>query len=197
MGTYYLSVETGTPVSFLTRDPATIVHVQPYIGILSTLGIMLWAAATALCLGGAALLPHDSRRHRTDRFLLFSGLFTLFLMLDDAFLFHEELFPRILHIPEIATYLGYVAITVAYLAWFADLILLTDYLLLLLAFLFLGVSTAMDQLLPFSDFGTFVEDSFKFAGIILWLAYFSHTAAGMIRAEVASSRKKPLRPPLA
>ena len=55
-------------------------------------------------------------------------------------------------------------------------ILKTEYLLLAIAGFLLGFSLAMDQLVPFSHTQTFVEDGFKFAGILFWLAYHSRAA---------------------
>jgi ABC-type polysaccharide/polyol phosphate export permease len=96
-------------------------------------------------------------------------------MLDDALLVHDYLFPKYLHIPEMYTYGGYTLIVAGYLIFFRRQILLTDYLLLLLAFIGLGFSVILDTSLPFSHLETFVEDSFKFLGIVFWLGYLTHT----------------------
>jgi hypothetical protein len=39
----------GVPVDELTRDPAAVMRIPYYIGLLSNWGIMLWSAAAAIC----------------------------------------------------------------------------------------------------------------------------------------------------
>ncbi|RME99093.1 MAG: hypothetical protein D6768_15830 [Chloroflexi bacterium] len=179
LGVYVLAQATGTPVSRLTRDPSAVTKVSFYIGLLSTMGIMLWSAAAAVCLFSARVLQRQSRFPEA-RFLLASGLFCLMLAADDAFLFHEEVFPEYLYIPEGAVYLGYAMIAGLYLLVFMPRILSTDYLLLVAAGAFLAGSIVLDRLLSFSQLETFAEDSLKFMGIALLLTYYAHTAAGML-----------------
>jgi len=179
IGVYVLSHVTGTPISKLTRDPAAVNNTKFYIGILSNLGIILWSAATAICLLAAAFLIYNVN-NQAGLFLLCSGFLSLLLTLDDAFQFHEGLLPNHLHLPESGIYIGYVIIVAIYLLYFVRRILMTDYLLLLFALVFLGMSAAADRFLPFGNRESFFEDSLKFIGIIFWLAYFAHAAARLI-----------------
>jgi hypothetical protein len=181
MGVYFLSLVTGTPVSVFTRDPATVTKSRPLIGLLSTLGIMGWAAAVAICFMGAGVLSHDRRHRPLTWFLFASGMLCLWLLLDDALLFHDYIFPEYLHVPEIYAYIGYTAVFAGYFLYFVRQILLTDYLILMLAWCFLGVSVTIDTFLPFSHLVTFVEDSFKFYGIVFWLGYLAHTVQSASR----------------
>lgn len=181
IGVYVLSLITGTPVSYLTRDPASVYSTKIYIGILSYLGLFLWSATSAICFFGFSLLFLNNRRCHACWFLVFCGLFSLVFTFDDAFLLHEQVIPNRLHIPEFLIFTGYVIIAVIFLVYFIHLILTTDYLLLLIAVIFLGISATADQFLPFGDRESFFEDSFKFIGIIFWLAYCAHTAARILR----------------
>ena len=184
VGVYALSQIKGMPLSDLTRDPAAVTDTSVYIGILSTLGILLWSATTAICLFAAALLSRDRRHRQASWFLLCSGLLCLLLTFDDALLLHERVFPYLLNIPQFGVVVGYALIVGVYLLYFVRRILTTDYLLLLLALLFLSSSAAMDQFLSVSKWGgleTFFEDSLKFIGIVFWLAYFAHAATINVR----------------
>ena len=185
IGVYVLSMYTGIPVSWLTRDPAAVTNSSFCIGILSNLGIMLWSAATTICFLAAFLLSRYNRNHQIICFLISSGILCLILTLDDALMLHEEVIPTYLHIRQGVVYIGYCLLAAGYAMVFWPLLLDTDHLLLLLASLFLGLSVAMDKLLPLTDIETFFEDSLKFTGIVFWLAYFWRAASEMIREGLA------------
>ncbi len=178
IGVYALGLITGTPIPQLTGDPAGLNETKAYIGILSNLGVMLWSATVAICFFGATQLSRDDRRRP---FLFSSGLLSLLLMLDDALLLHERAFAVLL--PEVGTYMGYAAVFVCYLLYFLRQILATDYLLLVLALLFAILSGIMD-LFTLNDLGIFVENGFKFSGIVFWLAYFCSAATRSLRSNV-------------
>ncbi len=76
----------GIRIDQLTRDPSSIMRIRPYIGFLSNIGIFFWSATATVCFLGGKLITNNER---LKRFLLASGLLTLFLGLDDLFLFHE------------------------------------------------------------------------------------------------------------
>jgi hypothetical protein len=181
VGVYLLSQITGVPPASLTRDPVSVFRTGPHIGLLSTLGVMLWAASTAVCLLGGIVLRRDAAQQRARRFLFASGLLSLGLMLDDSFLVHEALAPKFLRIPEPIIFLGYLVVVVGYLAYFVRQLLRTDYVLFILALAFLGASALIDQSLPVSDTVAFVEDILKFTGLLFWLAYFSRVVVALIQ----------------
>lgn len=186
-GVLVLSKITHKPMSYMTRDPAATTDADFYIGFLSSIGIMLWAATAAVCLFAAVVL----RRWRVQRhslFLFASGLLSLILVLDDAFMLHEEVMQRYFHIPQLAVYAGYAILVPGYLAFFARDILRTDYILLIIALSFLGLSMGMDAFLPFSDIETIVEDGLKFAGIVFWISYYVHVASGMVQRGAAGTQ---------
>ena len=181
-----LSARSHKPLSYMTRDPAAITGAEFYLGFLSNIGIMLWAATAAVCLFAAMML----RRWRAQRqalFLFASGLLSLVLALDDAFMLHEDVFPYRLHIPQLAVYAGYAILVSCYMAYFARDILRTDCLLLAIALSLLALSMGMDAFLPFGDLETMVEDGVKFAGIVFWTSYYVHAASGMVQRGVAGT----------
>lgn len=169
-GVYGVSVALDVSPTILSRDPASVTGSPVYIGMLSTFGIMLWSGAATICLFGAAIARPGKPGRANRVFLLASGVLTLLLGLDDAFLLHEEILPA-RGIPEPAVYSSYVALTGAYLLFFCR-ILSTDYLILAAALFFLGLSFVTD-IFPLFRLPPFVEDSLKFIGIAFWLVYFA------------------------
>jgi hypothetical protein len=174
---------TQTEPANLTRDVVAVVDAHIYVGMLSTLGIMLWSAASSLCLlSGAALLP--GREHReASLFLLVAGLLTAALAFDDAFLIHERVAPDHLHVPQMAVFATYAGSIAGFLICFVRRILRTDYLLLGIALGCLGTSMGIDVVLPYSKLGTFIEDCFKFVGIVFWLTYFACAARALLNED--------------
>ena len=118
IGVYVLSIITGTPVSYLTRDPASVFNTKIYIGILSYLGLFLWSATTAICFFGFSLLVLNNKRCHACWFLFCCGLFSLVFTFDDAFLLHEQVIPNRLHIPEFLIFIGYAIIAAIFLCIF-------------------------------------------------------------------------------
>lgn len=185
---YTFSRATGIPGSRLTRDVADVYDTGFYAGLLSNLSNLLWSAATAICFFTLTLLARDNRHRQASWFLFWSGLLCLLLTLDDTFLLHEEVFPVYFHVPEFVVYGGYMVTFAIYLSYFIRRILTTDYVFFLVALVFLGLSAAADQLLPFSNRETFFEDGLKFMGIVFWLAYFALTAATILRDAFTASK---------
>ncbi len=182
---YALSAFSGVPLHWLTRDPADVTQTSFFVGSLSYVGIMAWSSATAICFFGAYLLSRYARFRQSVLFLFSSGIVCLILTLDDAFQLHEKVLPRHLHIPELVVFAVYLLILAGYLLYFFRQILSTDYLLFVLALVFLGVSASMDQILTFTNLETFAEDSLKFFGIVFWLAYFARATSTMIHDRLA------------
>jgi hypothetical protein len=188
-GIFALSRISGTSLSKFTRDPVAINDAPFYYGLLSNLGIMTWTVTVAICFFAGFLLAGQPRYRNSALFLLSSGFISLMLVMDDAFLFHEQIIPKYLHLPEITMYLLYMVVISLYLVYFLHHILLTDYLLLFLAFLILGSSLLTDLLISFSRMNTVLEDWLKFYGIVLWLVYFARTAVQATSSAFIDSRE--------
>ena len=174
---------TGTPLNQLTRDPAAITNHPFYTGFLSNVGILLWSATTAICLFSAGLVLQRHTGSSWGRFLYWSGLLTLLLTLDDLFLVHEVVLPDHLGFPEQLMYVTYLGLGLAYLIRFRRIILTTEYPLLGLAVMGMGLSVIFDG---YNDLGgtglpaglsTLVENGAKFLGIVSWLFYFTRVSA--------------------
>lgn len=171
----------SVPMGTLTQDP--LFHRPVYVGFLSQSGILLWAAAAAVCLTVAATLHAYGGGRAERRFFVSAGLLTVFLCLDDAFMLHDVVLPDHLGIPEQAVYAAYVGLVLAFLGVFFGRILESEYLVLGVAFVFFAVSILADiRELPWLD-PFLLEDGAKAIGIVAWLTYFSRAgvrAAGMV-----------------
>ena len=126
-----------------------------------------------------------------------AGILTGMLLIDDIFLFYEEIAPNYLHISERFVVAAYVAMGIYFVASNWKEILSSEYLILFFALAMFGLSIFLDAL-PIQVFnlryfwellGIFLEDGFKFAGISTWLLYFvRYTAQNIngVRAGTAS-----------
>jgi hypothetical protein len=165
----------------MTRDPAAI-YGNYFVGILSNLGIMLWAAAAVVCFLGAVILPNSSQGHP---FLVASGVLTTLLALDDAFLFHQVIFPGLFHVHKWQVFGIYLLFFVVYFIAFNRLIISkTDYPIILAAFLLFGLSIVIDDVLhafPTQQLQPLFEDGAKFIGISLWLFYFFESVVNLVK----------------
>lgn len=166
----------GIAIGFLTRDPNAICGNPYYAGFISQIGIFFWAAAAAICLFTYYILAKQSTKSEFPPLLLFAGLFTFVLALDDVFQMHEAVFPSI-GIPEKLVLIIYMSMIVLFLVKFKNLILKTNFLLLLMALFFFGMSIIVDVFLLFQTIRHLLEDGFKLAGIVTWAFYFAEICA--------------------
>lgn len=178
----------GVDVGKLLHDPAAVAGINPLIGVVSNLGVLLWAAAAFVCLFSAALMRHRGP-HEAFVFALCAGLLSTYLMLDDFFMFHENLVERYIGVNEGGLYVCLAIATVVFLVRFRAVILRSDFGYLLLALGFLGTSvlidTVVDYALPvFADrfpiLEDIAEDGSKWFGIAFWACYYLRTCYQMI-----------------
>jgi len=171
-GILFLHLWKGIPIGNLTRDPVAVGQLPVYTGFLSQIGIFFWVTAVAICLFCSAVLARLVIRPRLKRFLLISALLTLLLALDELFMLHETVLPR-LGIPERVVLSSYLLFFGLYFARYYRLIWRTEFLPLLMALFFFGVSLLIDQRpLTNPNLHYLVEDGTKLVGIISWMAYF-------------------------
>ncbi|MEN2282662.1 hypothetical protein AAGF08_11040 [Algoriphagus sp. SE2] len=179
---FFIGKANDISFSYFSRDAIqTIWHVpnvsvEFYIGFLSNIGITFWCFTAAILFFSSKIARDFDKPKAMSQFFFFSGLLTLFMLIDDLFLLHDVIIPYYLNISEKFFYLFYGSSVIALLYLFREFILKTDYILFLLAFGFLASSVITDILAAFginiSDIYLF-EDGFKFMGIISWFIYFS------------------------
>lgn len=174
------------PVGELTRDPVAVLGGAVYVGLLSQLGIFLWAAAASVNYFVAFLLAGETAAARFKTFFIVSGLISLLLGFDDVFLLHENVFPC-LGIPEQVTYVVYIVIVLLWAFRFRAIIQMSDYLLLFFAGICFAGSIALDVFDSNFHGEVLVEDGLKFPGIALWTAYFFRTALAAARGKFSDN----------
>ena len=162
----------NVPIKVLTNDVAVVGDVPIYAGILSQAGIFLWSATAAICIYSIKFFSNLEHQ----KFIKMSIFITIFLGLDDAFMFHEILFPS-LGIHQKIVFLSYGFIMLFYLYRNYKLIFTTDFVLLTIALGWFAISMFIDNFIHnVSPYITKLgEDIAKFIGILTWLIYFSRT----------------------
>ncbi|MCK8516892.1 hypothetical protein M0534_11235 [Methylonatrum kenyense] len=186
-GLLLLTLPLDVSLADLTRDPQDILDAPWHVGLLSNLGIGLWAAAAAICFFTAAVrdAPRNEPNRRVTRFLLLAACITSALMLDDLFQLHRQLLPgqpltsRLLVVGLAVSMIG------LWLWQYRRIIARTENLLLLIALAAFAASLLVDTsarlLAPDlvaaaglhrgETLYFLVEDGAKFIGILFWLAY--------------------------
>lgn len=179
MSVIFLAVfQTSFTYGELFNDPADVVGFHPFIGMISMLGLFGWAAAAGVSFLTYAVIRQNGSV-QLQRFFLCAGIFTLFLMLDDAFMLHELVLPKGLGIRERYIKMAYLAAAGTFGVVFVRQLLGHGPVILAAAGLFFAGSFVFDSPMVLDAFGFFetsfvlyvVEDGFKFTGILLWLTW--------------------------
>ncbi|WP_066961273.1 hypothetical protein [Microbulbifer sp. Q7] len=185
---YAIAQTNGIAIGTLTRDPTAVLKGEFYVGVLSNTGILLWSAAAAICVFSGSLLTRNPQALPWGQFLRASGAFTLLLLLDDLFLFHEEIAPHFLNIRERYILLSYATLMAIYLVRFWKIILRSEFILFGIAGGFFAMSVFIDK----NSFSWLpdpflLEDGAKFAGIVFWLFYFTRTSFRALNTVAAQA----------
>ena len=171
------SVQMDIPLALFTRDPAAVADIHPFTGIASNLGVLLWASTAAICLFSWVSLRRNSVDKNSATFLFYAGLMTIILTFDDLFLLHENIFPDYLGISQKIVLIIYLGLLLVGLVKFRKDIMKTEYLILLIALAFFGLSIFTDVFdhqikALIGDWHYLFEDGFKLLGIVGWFGYF-------------------------
>lgn len=191
---------TGIPVSRFLLDPAILSGTHPLLGVLSNVGVLLWAATAAICGFTATLLYRCGGEREQIAYLLAIGMLTACLLIDDLFLLHEWFFPVVLGVQQPIVLAAYGVLFAALVLRFAVVILRYDPTLLVLAAAFFSVSLATD-LLPAGWFQTWnllylLEDGAKWLGIVSWSSHLAVVCGSMLEQDRTESQQ-PESAPLA
>lgn len=152
---------------------------KTYLGIVSTFGIILWVATASVCLFTALVLHSQLARRPFWEFAAMAGLLTAWLALDDAFLIHENIAPK-LGIPQTVMLLLIVAFAIVYALRCWRIILSHDALMFGLAGFFLAASVGIDVFhASATDLHFLAEDGAKFVGIVCWTCFHLSAMKGL------------------
>lgn len=181
---FWLTKKNDIQFEVFSRDPVQTLNGKPYVGILSNLGVIFWCATTAVLFFASKISALQKRPARETWFLLSGGLITLLMLADDLFLIHDVVFPEYLNTDEKVFFIFYGLSAIALVVYFREIVLTTDYILLILAFCSFGSSALTDIIdalgIDITQLYVF-EDGLKFLGIIAWFAYFTRTSYKIIR----------------
>jgi len=166
-----IRLQVGIQISYFTSDPSATVGEPSYIGLVSNVGILLWSGAAALCFFAFAVLRRRiPNEKKLSSFLLFSGLLTTLLLLDDLFLLHSNVLGS-LDVPNWLILAGYLALGFLYLVRFAGTIRETEYIPLIFALGFFGLSAVIDATPGNYSGQQLAEEGAKLLGIVSWAVY--------------------------
>lgn len=155
-----------------TADPVKLTTAQPYDGLLSNLGVLVWASATAICVF-TAMTFWDAADRRLSRLVLGGGAVTFVLLCDDLFMGHDEVLPRVLGLTELVSTIVVALVPLTYLWFFRRVIYGTPWALLAVGVMYLAVMAGVDAIehdvaLPGHHLW---EEGAKFLGILHWGGY--------------------------
>ncbi len=83
----YISDQYNIKLSLVVRDLAQTCGYPIGVGMISNIGILLWGAATSICLFTTF---SESINRESAKLLLIGGLFSGLLCIDDFFLLHDR-----------------------------------------------------------------------------------------------------------
>ncbi|MEM6435143.1 MAG: hypothetical protein AAF773_15015 [Cyanobacteria bacterium P01_D01_bin.115] len=172
----------------LTRDPVAVLEGHQLTGLVSTVGILLWTIAASICLFSHIIYKQIRRSAFLARFFLWFGLFTSALLLDDLFMLHEGTYTLRIH--KIILFPIYAAFLLLSMRYFRQILLVRRSILFWVSLIFFGASMGVDFLVdaPFVSLsfnsGVFVEDSFKFLGIVSWTSFLVNISFQALKATL-------------
>jgi hypothetical protein len=171
------------PMDVITRDPLATAGAHPLTGLQSTIGVAIMWLAASVCFFTYGVLRVTGRGSSMATFVLWSGLLTALIAIDDQLQFHDDLIGQYVDIRERYLMIGAVALVLAYLFIFRRQILRTEWMLLGVAALMLAASIGLDYVsgveyaaaggwVDTASITIFLEDGVKLLGITAWAAYF-------------------------
>lgn len=178
-----LSAKIGIKPALVLRDLLQTCEEPMAVGMISSLGYLLWAAAASICL--FASISGVVGKLVWRQLLMLGGVFSAVLCFDDLFLLHDR------YIGQEFLYISYAIVALIILLRFRQLIVQVDVVSFLVSVLLLGLSILSDKLqliLPveYSTVQLF-EEGFKFIGIACWLVFWSQASRYGIKLQSSPS----------
>jgi hypothetical protein len=169
---YYYQI----PFEDLTANPLSQINIPFYQGILQRVGLILWGFVVILPLFTYYILESSKIPGETKRFLLFSGIFFGYFLIDELLLIHNFIFPKVLNIHQLLVLILYAVTTFFFLLRFRNILNDKYSWVFLIAILFLGLSMIIDilsylKVIQF-EIRYFLDDGAKFLGIFNLFVYY-------------------------
>ncbi|MEP1122584.1 MAG: hypothetical protein ABJH68_01675 [Ilumatobacter sp.] len=170
----YVSASRDIAFGIFTGESSRAVVDDWYAGLLSDLGLAIWAFGAVGSL--LAALLHLRRGRPGAGFFAAMGVITAWLAADDAFLWHEELIPDTVGVDEKVVFVVYGVVTVAAMVAGRSTIVRNLWWVLGTACVLLAGSIVAERV-GFSLWTTDdVVSVFKFMGIVTWTAFLVEAA---------------------
>jgi hypothetical protein len=167
----------GEPPAVFTREPQQVLDGSAYVGSFSNLGGLIWFGAAAILSFAGSLKPSD----RTA--LLLAAALTWAMGIDDIFMLHDRVYPKLFLNEGVVTALYFGTIGVIVLRSYHQLARST-LVGIVLTVIFWILSQGFDIL--FNNIGQLAEDGSKFIGIVVWAAAWIRQAyTDMTRLTIA------------
>ena len=175
-----LSNSFGIKSILVVRDLAQTCGYPIGVGLISNLGILIWAGSAAISLFSS--LSGLIEKKENSYFLLLGGILTSIFCLDDFFLLHDN------YIGPDFLYITYSSIGIYILIKFRKLIADIDFLAFISSFFFLSLSIIFDKFIQEffpNNYLTInlIEECFKFIGIICWMNFWLKASTKSLRAK--------------
>ncbi|MHA6796006.1 hypothetical protein ACVGVM_21195 [Pseudonocardia bannensis] len=182
----------GVPFEVFSKEPVDVLSAPRYTGWFAHLVVLVWQVAATAALVGALVLRRGGHREAA-MFLGSGGVLTGVMVVDDFFLLHEAVYPK-LGVPEEAVYVLY-AMGAAAFVWRFRGRLGSDVVLLVAAYAFWGVSVGLDVLYSFGGpLALLPEDGTKATGTALWAVLMVRLTLAELDA-VLQGRRGATHPP--
>ena len=168
----------GIDTELVLRDLLQTCDFPIGVGMISSLGVILWASATAINLFAAGITHKYQVKY--SYLLVTGGLLSGLLCLDDLFLIHDKR-----QITQDILYTLYIILSLYIILKFSKLISEIDTLSFFTSCSLLGLSIISDifqDFLPISyQTVQIFEEGFKFTGISCWLYFWSKASKKAIK----------------
>jgi hypothetical protein len=192
-----LSYTQAIPIEFFTKDMAALTRVHPFISVISSLGTFMYVIAAAISLFACAVAARSGGRRPGH--LLYGGILSSYLAVDDFYMLHEFVLPRYTGIGEKLVYAALATAILFFLYRYRSLILALKPALLLAALACFGGSVLSDLLgdslkAALGSMEYLLEDGLKFIGISLWAAWFVTAALQELVPRAATVPPAPAAP---
>ncbi|MGQ9614006.1 hypothetical protein [Chloroflexus sp.] len=154
----------------LLRDVYVMVGTEPYAGLISNIDLLGWCVAATVW----SITVYLLHLYRTDPrygLAISAGMITAILLIDDGWMLHEYILPRLTGLDEKVFLSGYAILAIMFAGYALPRILQTNHLLAGIVAGCLVVSYLIDMVLPFTPHHTLYEGVAKLSGIIFWVAY--------------------------
>ena len=187
---YSLTKNSNITMYELVADPNEVGQLAPYTGIVSTIGILIFAATASTCFFTSYIVGIEPKARKWQMFLHLSGLFILLLLADDLWQIHENL-PVVLlgdlargtiqNICETIIFGFYGLLLFWYLFKFRDVVFQTRLIPLLISILLFALSTIVDIFFTNINGHFVLEEGFKLLGIVSFSMYYFEVCEKQIK----------------